>query len=116
MKKRLILMKPAPEDAPWMKGFTVGKPYLIKRKATVSDERARYAAWVIDDDFGYESLIYSRSIFKGSDWQFQPVCQREYVDRDAAVEEIAKIIEYRNGCSQKSLAGWLYDAGYRKVE
>jgi len=32
------------------------------------------------------------------------------------IERMTEIIESRIGCSPKPLAGWLYDAGYRKVE
>jgi len=48
--------------------------------------------------------------------KFRPIRSPEDVARDEAIDDMAGIIEYRRGCSPKSLAGWLYDAGYRKME
>ena len=70
MTKNLIRTKPLPEDAMWLKDFTVGRTYPVKRKTKIEDEGSRYVTYVIDDDKGEECLVYSCSIFEGSDWEF----------------------------------------------
>ncbi|WP_318366659.1 hypothetical protein [Enterobacter sp.] len=41
---------------------------------------------------------------------FLPIRSEVDKKRDAAVDELSSVIDYRNGCSSKPLAGWLYDA------
>jgi len=41
---------------------------------------------------------------------FRPIRSEADKKRDAAVNELSSVIDYRNGCSSKPLAGWLYDA------
>lgn len=42
--------------------------------------------------------------------KFRPIRSEADKKRDAAVVELSSVIDYRNGCSSKPLAGWLYDA------
>jgi len=51
-----------------------------------------------------------------NNYKFRPIRSPQEIARDEAINGMAEIIEYRNGCSPKPLAGWLYDAGYRKLE
>lgn len=44
------------------------------------------------------------------DLEFRPIRSEADKKRDAAVVELSSVIDYRNGCSSKPLAGWLYDA------
>lgn len=41
--------------------------------------------------------------------QFRPIRSEADKKRDEAVVELSSVIDYRNGCSSKPLAGWLYD-------
>lgn len=41
---------------------------------------------------------------------FRPIRSEADKKRDEAVVELSSVIDYRNGCSSKPLAGWLYDA------
>ncbi|MGC6389711.1 hypothetical protein ACMV8I_18900 [Ewingella sp. S1.OA.A_B6] len=65
--------------------------------------------------FGW-SYDCRRVFFSDKPMDFRPIRSPEDVARDAAIDGMAEIIEYRTGCSPKPLAKWLYDAGYRKME
>lgn len=59
------------------------------------------------DTNGYHGIVPSKIRV------FRPIRNiRSEVDkkRDAAVDELSSVIDYRNGCASKPLAGWLYDA------
>lgn len=42
--------------------------------------------------------------------EFRPLRTEADKKRDEAIKGMASVIDYRNGCSSKPLAGWIYDA------
>lgn len=42
--------------------------------------------------------------------RFRPIRSETDKKRDEAIQGMASIIDYRNGCSSKPLAGWIYEA------
>ena len=42
--------------------------------------------------------------------RFRPIRSESDKKRDEAIQSMASVIDYRNGCSANPLAGWLYDA------
>ena len=50
------------------------------------------------------------SYIVGNPYRFRPLRTEAEKAREAAIQRIVSVINYRNGCSPKPLAGWLYDA------
>lgn len=42
--------------------------------------------------------------------EFRPLRTEADKKRDEAIQGMASVIDYRNGCSSKPLAGWIYEA------
>jgi len=89
----------------------------------VNDERT--GLWSLVDSVLAHAFIrgLSVAVFQIGDYiayspadRFRPIRSPQEIARDEAINGMAEIIECRNGCSPKPLAGWLYDAGYRKLE
>lgn len=50
------------------------------------------------------------SYIVGNPYRFRPLRTEADKARDEAIQSMTSVIDYRNGCSSKPMAGWLYDA------
>lgn len=50
------------------------------------------------------------SYIVGNPYRFRPLRTEVDKARDEAIQSMTSVIDYRNGCSSKPMAGWLYDA------
>lgn len=59
--------------------------------------------------FGW-SYDYRIVLFGDKADEFRPLRTEAEKARDEAIQSMASVIDYRNGCSSKPLAGWIYEA------
>lgn len=84
--------------------FDSGSSEWYRAKIIGHDEGRVVGRW-IEGPKAYEILDYSSP--HGS---FRPIRSESDKKRDEAIQSMASVIDYRNGCSPNPLAGWLYDA------
>lgn len=68
-------------------------------------------AYIGDEGGCREALVFEIKSTKPA-WadEFRPLRTEVDKARDEAIQSMTSVIDYRNGCSSKPMAGWLYDA------
>lgn len=68
-------------------------------------------AYIGDEGGWREALVFEIKSTKPA-WadEFRPLRTESEKVRDEAIQSMASVIDYRNGCSSKPLAGWIYEA------
>ncbi|WP_158783712.1 hypothetical protein [Pantoea sp. BAV 3049] len=51
-----------------------------------------------------------KNVVVGNPYRFRPIRNEAERRRESQVEAISQVLEYRDGCSAKPLAGWIIDA------
>jgi len=84
--------------------FDSGSSQWCRAKIIGHDDGRVVGRW-IEGPKAYEILDYS-----SPHGAFRPIRSEADKKRDEAIQSMASVIDYRNGCSANPLAGWLYDA------